>query len=219
MRYVTNDIRRATQDIDIDFIRYSLSEDSIDQFIKELNCLDGIRIVRTGPIEELHQQNYKGKRIYITIRDEMNNQINSKIDLGVHKHMNINQQEYCFDVAFDKEGASLLINTQEQMFTEKLKQLLKFGSFSTRYKDIYDMYYQCGKLDKDKFIQCFDVLIFSDNSMREKNIFDICKRIQYVFNDKSFKSRVNNSDKRWLDDDINKIFATIRHYLKTLSEK
>ncbi len=55
--------------------------------------------------------------------------------------MEIEQEEYCFDIGFDDEGASLLINTREQMFAEKLRSLLKFGTFSTRYKDVYDMYY------------------------------------------------------------------------------
>ncbi|WP_369127268.1 nucleotidyl transferase AbiEii/AbiGii toxin family protein [Treponema berlinense] len=44
-------------------------------------------------------------------------------------------------MAFDDEGASLLINSKEQMFTEKLRSLLRFGPVSTRYKDIFDMYF------------------------------------------------------------------------------
>ena len=39
MRGITGDSRRATQDMDIDFIRYSLSDDSIMTFVEKLNCL------------------------------------------------------------------------------------------------------------------------------------------------------------------------------------
>lgn len=42
MRSKTNNIRRATQDLDIDFVRYSLADSSIDAFIEKLNCIDGI---------------------------------------------------------------------------------------------------------------------------------------------------------------------------------
>ena len=49
------------------------------------------------------------------------------------------QEEYCFDIAYDDEGASLLINSNEQMLSEKLWSLLKFGTFSTRFKDIYEL--------------------------------------------------------------------------------
>lgn len=51
----------------------------------------------------------------------------------------IEQEEYCFDIAYDDEEASLLINSNEQMLSEKLWSLLKFGTFSTRFKDIYEL--------------------------------------------------------------------------------
>lgn len=63
MRSKTGNIRRATQDLDIDFIKYSLSDKSIDKFVSKLNCIDGINISRYGEIEELKQQDYHGKRI------------------------------------------------------------------------------------------------------------------------------------------------------------
>ena len=141
MRSKTRNIRRATQDLDIDFVRYSLADDSIDYFIQKLNCLDGITISRKGDVEELKQQDYHGKRVYLSIKDNFNHTITSKLDLGVHNHLTIDQEEYCFDIAFDDEGASLLINSNEQMFTEKLRSLLRFGPVSTRYKDIFDMYF------------------------------------------------------------------------------
>ena len=37
MRSITGDTRRATQDMDLDFIRYSLSDESIHAFIRKLN--------------------------------------------------------------------------------------------------------------------------------------------------------------------------------------
>ncbi len=41
MRSITGNIRRATQDMDFDFIRYSLSEESIRAFIKNSTALMG----------------------------------------------------------------------------------------------------------------------------------------------------------------------------------
>ena len=128
--------------------------------------------------------------------------------------MEIEQEEYCFDIAFDDKGASLLINTREQMFAEKLRSLLKFGSFSTRYKDIYDMYYQCGKMDKDKLFQCLHTFIFDDPGMRENDMAAIVKRVESVFRDKTYMKRVDKSDKRWMDDEISNVFEGIVNYLK-----
>ena len=44
MRSITGDVRRATRDIDFDFIKYSIEEDAIRQFIQKLNCLEGITL-------------------------------------------------------------------------------------------------------------------------------------------------------------------------------
>ena len=164
----------------------------------------------------MNQQDYKGKRVFIVITDESGNRIDSKIDLGVHKHVEIEQEEYCFDIGFDDEGASLLINTIEQMFTEKLRSLLKFGTFSTRYKDIYDMYYQCGKMNKERLKQSLHVFILDDSGMREKSMEDIVRRVQNTFSDNGFRQRADTSDKRWLDDGIDLFFVTIIEYLKTI---
>lgn len=43
MRSITGNIRRATEDLDLDFIRYSLEESAIKYFVSKLNCLDGIK--------------------------------------------------------------------------------------------------------------------------------------------------------------------------------
>ena len=70
-------------------------------FVDKLNCIEGIKISRVGDIEELKQQYYHGKRVYIVIEDESGNQIKNKPDLGVHNRLNFEQEEYCFDIAFD----------------------------------------------------------------------------------------------------------------------
>ena len=112
MRSISNDARRATQDMDIDFIRYSLENDSIRKFIDKLNCLENIKIEQVGDITELKQQDYHGKRVFILITDEIGDSIESKIDLGVHKNLSIEQEEFCFDIAGYEEGASVLINSK-----------------------------------------------------------------------------------------------------------
>ena len=98
MRSISKDARRATQDMDIDFIRYSLGDDSIRQFIKKLDCLESIHIRQTGEMTELMQQDYHGRRVYVIISDDTGDSIESKIDLGVHKNLNIEQKELEADV-------------------------------------------------------------------------------------------------------------------------
>lgn len=82
------------------------------------------------------------KRIHIEISDAAGNVLSLKMDIGVHKDLDIEQEEYCFDVCFQADSASVLINSREQMITEKLKSLMRFGTRSTRYKDVFDICFQ-----------------------------------------------------------------------------
>ena len=72
MMAISKDIRRATQDLDIDFIRYSLDDSAIETFIEKLNDKD-IKIKITSPIKRLHHQDYDGKRVFIEISDNFDN--------------------------------------------------------------------------------------------------------------------------------------------------
>ena len=216
MRSITNNSRRATLDMDLDFIKYSLQDESIDKFITGLNSDNEFSIKRVGIIEELKQQDYHGKRIHIEITDSAGYMLKSKIDLGVHKHFDIEQEEFCFDIGFDDIGASLLINSKEQMLTEKLRSILKFGALSTRYKDVFDIYYLSQTIDKNKLNICLKTLIYDDSGMKENNISDIVKRVKNTFNNKSYLSKLKTSQKNWLDEELDDVLSGIINFLETL---
>lgn len=216
MRSISKDARRATQDIDLDFIKYSLQDDSIITFINKLNSVGDVSIEATGRIEELKQQDYHGKRIHITITDKNGYTLSSKMDLGVHKNFKVEQEEYCFDVGIDDEGASLLINSKEQMFVEKLRSILIFGAFSTRYKDIYDIYFLSSLVDKIKLRNTLDAMIYSDDGMRENDINDIIRRVHTTFTDERYKRNLLTSKKNWLGVDNKTVLNGIVDFLLSI---
>ena len=43
------------------------------------------------PIKKLHHQDYDGKRVFIEISDNFGNVFPTKLDIGVHKDMDIDQ--------------------------------------------------------------------------------------------------------------------------------
>lgn len=219
MRSITGNVRRATEDLDLDFLRYSLEDDSIRYFISKLNCFDGIRIeIKGNKIEQLSQQEYSGKRVYIIIKDDDGNSIESKIDLGVHANMKIEQDTYCFDVCMDDEGASLLINSCEQIFAEKLRSLLRFGPLSTRYKDIFDFCYLKDHVNMLKLAECIKVYIIDEPSMRERDMNGIRKRVAITFSNRQFKNNIEQSgDRNWLQIDVGVAFKTIQEFLETVN--
>lgn len=217
MRSITGDVRRATQDMDLDFIRYSLSDESIKVFIRKLNCLEGITISIVGDIRELSQQEYNGKRVSVLIEDDTGHSFESKIDLGVHKQVQIEQDEYCFDVCLDDVGASLLINSKEQIFAEKLRSLLKFGPLSTRYRDVFDMCYLVDHVDKDRLRGCLDTYIFSDSSIVENDMNAVLSRVNRTFSDRSYLQKISKAQRaNWLGIQVTDAFSKITSLLEML---
>ena len=67
------------------------------------------------------------------------------------------------------------------MLVEKLRSLLKLGPISTRYKDIFDIFYLSQHIDSAKLKLCMDAYIFNDTEMHENSVSDIINRIQRTF--------------------------------------
>jgi len=155
-------------------------------------------------IEELKHQDYKGKRVYVRIADRDGTGINTKLDIGVHKDISMEQDVYCFDLNKLDDSVSLLINTKEQIFTEKLKGFLRLGSLSTRYKDVYDMYWLATVGDMRQTVLLDDIksIVFNDAPMRENSIKDIVSRLSRAFSDTYFMTSLSQSKRyNWLDKD------------------
>ena len=219
MHNISKDMRRATRDMDIDFIKYSLEDKSILNFIKELNNVkDNVKINVIGNIEPLHHQDYDGKRVYIQLIDKNNYSINSKLDIGVHTYFDMMQDEYYFDFNIIDKSISLLINSKEQIIVEKLKSLLKFGIASTRFKDIFDFYYliKNANLDKDKLIRYIEILILKDENMRENDLNSIQLRLNRIFDNRRFKDRISTANNNWLEIPIDDVIKSVLEYFEGL---
>ncbi len=216
MRNLSKSVRRATQDIDLDFIRYSISNESINAFIQKLDQIDGVILEMTKPIKELKHQDYKGKRVLVDIRDDYGYQIEGKIDIGVHKDLDIEQEDYCFDICFQEDGVSLLMNSKEQIITEKLKSLIRFMTRNTRYKDVFDIYFLKSNIDKKKLKECIEKYIYNDETLAVNNIEDIVNRLEIIFNNKQYISEINKSKKNWLEIETKKVLEDDINLLKNL---
>ncbi len=220
MHSISKDIRRATRDLDLDFIKYSLDDNSIKNFIDKINNTnDNIKIKINGPIKKLHHQDYEGKRVNIQLSDPFGNIINTKLDIGVHKQFDIEQDKYCFSLDMFNESANLLINSKEQILAEKLKSLLKLGFRSTRYKDLFDFYYliNVAGINKSKLEKCLEILIFNDSNMKENNISDIISRLNQILSSKRYLTMLNNPKVNWLNIPIEEVISNVLQYFDSLN--
>ena len=130
--------------------------------------------------------------------------------------MQIEQEEYCFDIGCFDDGANLLINTKEQMFEEKLRSLLKFGPNSTRYKDIFDMCYLSEHVEIPKLEDCLHEFIFDDPGMRENNIEEARRRVERTFASESYIKGLAGSRHNWLGIEIKDALTKITRFLRNM---
>ena len=93
---------------------------------------------------------------------------------------------------------------------------MKFGPLSTRYRDIFDLYWLVteGKLDKKLISDYMKILIF-DTDIEINNKEDISNIIDLVLSDNMFIQNLSNNN-NWTGQGIAKILETIKKYVAEL---
>lgn len=216
MSSLTDVARRATMDMDLDFLHYPLANDAIRKFVSGLNRVAQCRIRISGRIETLRQQEYNGKRVHLSLTDETGFDIETKIDIGVHARLNVEQTDRLFKLVVDGSEVSLLVNPNEQIFVEKLKCLLRFGSASIRFKDIFDMYYLSSRTRHRATRKLIKEYILDDEDMRENSTIDIKIRLERIFDSKTFLRSMSRHVNAWLDVPAEEATATIVAFVSSL---
>jgi hypothetical protein len=219
MSGITKAVRRATMDMDVDFVSYSIGNAAIEKFVKRLNNLEGISISIRGAIAELKHQEYRGKRVYLTIADESGTQVVTKVDIGVHTRAEVKQRDFTFDVITAARGVKLLANSKEQIFVEKLKSLVHLGAFSGRYKDVFDMYFLRDKLSRRTLKAYMKMYIYDDPKMREKDAAAVAERVQNILKSAGYARGLRNKKFAWIDVAPNDVVQGLVEFLVGLGKR
>lgn len=103
------------------------------------------------------------------------------------------------------------------MVTEKLRSLLRIGAASTRYKDVFDIYYLLivKGVDSKKLNDALSALVFDDSSMRERDYNDIARRLENVFSNRRFISQLSKTKNDWLEVSPAKATSAILGYFSS----
>lgn len=215
MYNITQEQRRTTSDLDIDFIRLDISkEQNIVKFIEVLNKKEPLYHLGLKSTRELHQQDYKGKRLELLISDDYGSKpVRFTMDIGVHTLLGIEQQKMCF-VFMDGKQLSLWANPPEQIFAEKVFSLAKIGPTSGRYKDLNDLYYlitSCG-MNKKIVKKCFELLTIG-HPYGIYNLDKIISRVENTLNNELFIQGFANQNNLWLDVDYHTIKTIILDFI------
>lgn len=216
MRSITKDARRTTQDLDIDLIRYSIEDIAIKKIIEKMNGIEDIEVSIDGNIKKLNQQDYKGREVHLKLMDKEGTSLNVKLDIGVQADMTIEQEEYCFDVGFIDGGITILANTKEQIFVEKLFSLLKWDIASTRYKDIYDLYFLTEYIDKNKLKTLIENIIYKNQDLKVDNINAMIENLNGIFSNDRYLNNLKNPRHNWIEKETEIVTEKIISFVKGL---
>ena len=99
------------------------------------------------------------------------------------------------------------------MIVEKLKALLRFGTRSTRYKDIFDICYLADTADMQKIIKYIHTYIFNDSTIDVNDTEEIRKRTDRVFKNKTYKKHIEQSGKNWLEIPTDNVLDKCREFI------
>lgn len=79
MSELANRVRRATLDMDIDFLHLSIADASVRKFIAALNRVAPCSIRIQGKIVPLSHQEYNGKRVNLLLSDSTGSTLHAKL--------------------------------------------------------------------------------------------------------------------------------------------
>ena len=132
--------------------------------------------------------------------------------------MDIKQDELCFDLGLNTLNVTLLANSKEEICVEKIKSLLKFGITSTRYKDVFDIYYliNTNNFDKIRFINYLDKFVFKDSLIGENNLSEIKNSLSNILSNSRFKSMLNMAKNNWTELPVENVITIIIEFLTSL---
>ena len=218
MSSITRDIRRATMDMDIDFVHHSISKRSIESFVRGLNrTLPGIDIAIVGPIADLKHEDYRGKRIFVTIADGTTPRPSrTKIDIGVHTHDEMVQLEYEFEMISVNENVELQVNSNEQIFVEKLLSLLRHGIVSRRPKDVFDMYYLSSRMDRNTVSAYMASLVYANKHCKENSKGEVLASLTHTFSSSRYLAKLNTARVNWLGLSPKVVTSTVFEFIAAL---
>ena len=218
MSALTKDIRRATLDMDIDFIHHPISEAGVRRFVNRLaKSMPEIEMAIRGRVVDLRHEDYRGKRIFIAVKDgSVPRWIRTKMDIGVHTHESIRQVDVRFDIPDGDGVVDLQANPIEQIFAEKLLSLLRHGVVSNRAKDVYDLYYLSNEVPIRKLKPCVQKLIYENKRCRANGKHDMVRMLDIVFAARPFLRRLNNAKANWLQIAPEEAVAGIRRLIRKL---
>ena len=220
MYQLSKEIRRSTEDVDIDLMRLSITNQNLFKVLNQIGSIDTGDGITFTVIENqtsiLKHESYEGKRVILLFKDTSDNQLKLKLDIGIHTNYLIRQSSILFDLVSSDEGIELLANPIEQMIVEKTSSFVRFGILSTRIKDLYDIFYLISNHDYSKtiIIEIIEALYINANYVKSLNQY--VDMMEELLHSDLLIHNMERSD-NWTGSDMRSIISKLNIFFRSLS--
>lgn len=219
MYQLTKEIRRSTEDVDVDLIKLSIENERLIAVFNEIGSIkDGLDIqfeVNKDKITNLNHETYEGKRLILIFTDNTNDKLTLKLDIGVHKRQQIEQDTLLFDMIQTDDSIELFVNPVEQMIVEKTSSFIKFGILSTRMKDLFDIYYLIHNhtYSRTKITKLVDIYFIQ--SKQVSSLTDYIKKKIEMLESEILIDNLSKST-NWLEIDVQLVVVALIRFFTSL---
>ena len=93
---------------------------------------------------------------------------------------------------------------------------MRFGTRSTRYKDMFDICYLSDSVDMEKLRYCIQTYIFADSTIAVSDFSEIQKRADRVLTSNTYKKHLERSRKNWLDLSVEEVMDKNRKFIYSI---
>ena len=180
---------RTTKDMDTTIIGIDVSKNKMVKVLNEILSIDlkdrvKFDVVDITDIRE--EDEYGGNKYYIVGRIE-DTKVNLEIDISTGDKVTPRELKYKYPLTF--EDRSIMINSYniETILSEKIETVLRRGTFNSRMKDYYDIYFFLMKLK-----ECIDVNILK---LAIETTFNKRKSFSYLNDYKQILETIKNSER------------------------
>lgn len=180
---------RTTKGMDTTIIGIDVSKNKMVKVLNEILSIDlkdrvKFDVVDITDIRE--EDEYGGNKYYIVGRIE-DTKVNLEIDISTGDKVTPRELKYKYPLTF--EDRSIMINSYniETILSEKIETVLRRGTFNSRMKDYYDIYFFLTKLK-----ECIDVNILK---LAIETTFNKRKSFSYLNDYKQILETIKNSER------------------------
>ena len=214
---------RMTKDMDATITGIDVSKDKMLKVLNEIlsiNLNDGVKFDVVNITDIREDDEYGGNKYHI-VGKLQSLKVNLEIDISTGDKVTPKELKYKYPLIFEDRTIMISSYNIETILAEKIETILRRGTFNSRIKDFYDVYYFLTKLRKDMDINILKEAV--DNTFTKRDSFEYLSDFEQIIDSIIGNERIeklwniySNKYKYANGIDINEILNLLKAIIKEL---